>query len=190
MSEPYVCYVSILNPYKGQLEVVKAWHILRSRKVGSERLLLVGPSSSSYGRKVARLIRDLRLTDEVKIVGNVPYDDLPRLYQGAVINLFASTCENCPNILLEALAAGRPVLTSDHQPMPEFAADAALYFDPHCPENLAAQLEVLLGNEELRSNLGRRARNRSLAFQWEDSARRTWLALSDLASLHRVTGGP
>lgn len=181
LPDRYVCYVSILNVYKAQIEVVKAWHLLRSRRQVSEKLLLVGPSKDQYGIQVAQLIEELNLQDEVRIVGNVPYDELPGLYQGAVINLFASSCENCPNILLEALSAGRPVLTSDYQPMPEFAADAALYFDPYSPEKLSAQLERLLEDPALQQSMGRRAAVRSEDFQWEEAARNTWLALSKLA---------
>lgn len=177
----YVCYVSILNVYKAQIEVVKAWHLLRSRRPVEEKLLLVGPSNDQYGTQVATLIEQLGLGNEVRIVGNVTYDDLPGLYQGAVINLFASSCENCPNILLEALSAGRPVLTSDYQPMPEFAADAALYFDPYSPDKLATQLERLLDDPALRERMGQRAAARSAEFRWDDAARSTWLALRDLA---------
>lgn len=181
LPDRYVCYVSILNVYKAQLEVVKAWQLLRSRRPVEEKLLLVGPSNDQYGIKVAALIEELGLQDHVRIVGNVAYEALPGLYQGAVINLFASSCENCPNILLEALSAGRPVLSSDYQPMPEFAADAALYFDPYSPEKLAAQLERLLGDPQLQRAMGARAAERSADFQWEKSARSTWQALRELA---------
>jgi glycosyltransferase involved in cell wall biosynthesis len=181
LPDRYVSYVSILNVYKAQIEVVRAWHLLRSRKQVNEKLLLVGPSNDQYGTQVAKVIEELNLQDEVWIVGNVPYDELPSLYQGAVINLFASSCENCPNILLEALSAGRPVLSSDYQPMPEFAADAALYFDPYSPEKLCAQLERLLDDPALQESMGLRAAVRSESFQWEESARNTWLALRDLA---------
>ena len=181
LPDRYVCYVSILNVYKAQIEVVKAWHLLRSRRQVEEKLLLVGPSNDQYGFQVAELIKQLGLQNEVRIVGNVAYDDLPGLYQGAVINLFASSCENCPNILLEALSAGRPVLSSDYQPMPEFAADAALYFDPYSPKTLAAQLEHLLDDPALQESMGQRAAARSADFQWEESARSTWFALRDLA---------
>ncbi len=181
LPDRYVCYVSILNVYKAQLEVVRAWHLLRSRRAVEEKLLLVGPSNDQYGIQVAALIEELHLQNEVRIVGNVAYEHLPGLYQGAVINLFASSCENCPNILLEALSAGRPVLSSDYQPMPEFAADAALYFDPYSPEKMATQLELLLNDPVLQKDLGQRATARSADFQWEESARSTWLALRDLA---------
>ena len=65
--------------------------------------------------------------------------------------------------------------------MPEFAADAALYFDPYSPEKLAVQLARLLDDPALQKRMGQRATLRSAEFQWEASARNTWFALRDLA---------
>jgi glycosyltransferase involved in cell wall biosynthesis len=178
----YVAYVSILDAYKAQIEVVKAWAVLRQRRQLNEKLLLVGPARGAYAEKVRVLIAELGLNDEVLLLGNVPYDHLPSVYHGAVANVFASSCENCPNILLEALAAGKPVLSSDYQPMPEFAGKAVLYFNPYDPETLAKQLSLLLENPELSGELGRRALERSAEFQWKQAADSTWQALSDLAA--------
>ncbi len=182
LPERYVAYVSIVTVYKAQLEVVRAWALMRKARRSSEKLLFVGPSNHEYEEKVRHLIADLGLQDEVILLGDVPYDALPAVYHAAVANIFASSCENCPNILLEALAAGRPVLCSDYQPMPEFAGDAALYLDPYNPQSLAARLCEVLDDPRLSVELGRRSRERSAEFQWKRSAEATWQALSDLAA--------
>lgn len=179
--EPYVLYVSILNVYKAQLEVIKAWSLLRGRRDTKEKLVLVGPEYAPYSRKVHALISELGLQDEVILAGNVPYNELPAWYQHAKVNLFASSCENCPNILLEALAGGRPILCSDYQPMPEFAGDAVRYFDPYNPEQLADELTQLLDDTELQNDLSARARERAKLFDWQDTATKTWDALAALA---------
>jgi len=177
----YVLYVSILDPYKAQLEVVRAWHGVCYRRSTSEKLLLVGPMDTQYANRVRALIQELKLDDRVVLLGNIPYADLPAVYQHAKVNIFASSCENCPNILLEALAAGRPVLCSDYQPMPEFAGNAVRYFDPYNPEQLAEKLIDLLDDSALRTDLGLRARARSERFHWTDTADKTWNALAALA---------
>jgi glycosyltransferase involved in cell wall biosynthesis len=182
LPERYVAYVSIVTVYKAQLEVVQAWALMRKARRSSEKLLLVGPSNHEYAEKVRAVIAELGLQDHVILLGDVPYDALPAVYQGAVANIFASSCENCPNILLEALAAGTPVLCSDYQPMPEFAGDAALYFDPYNPQSLATLLCQVLDDRRLSMELGRRSRERSAQFQWRQSAEATWQALSDLAA--------
>ena len=66
--------------------------------------------------------------------------------------------------------------------MPEFAGDAALYFDPYNPQSLAARLCEVLDDPGLSVELGRRSRERSAEFQWKRSAEATWQALSDLAA--------
>lgn len=103
------------------------------------------------------------------ITGDVPYEELPVYYQNAKVNLFASSCENCPNILLEAMAGGRPVLCSSYPPMPEFAGDAAVYFNPYNPEHLAELLARFLNDETLRERMGAVALKRSQLYQWGDS---------------------
>lgn len=178
----YVLYVSIQDYYKAQLEVVSAWASLRQRRTTPEKLVLAGPvRSPSYGRKVGELVHSLGLQDEVLLTGDVPYENLPAYYQNAKVNLFASSCENCPNILLEAMAGGRPVLCSNYPPMQEFAGEAAAYFDPYNPGQLADLLARFLDDEPLRARMGTAASQRSQRYQWRDSAHRTWLALAELA---------
>jgi len=176
----YVLYVSILDFYKAQAQVVSAWALLRQRRATREKLVLVGPENPSYARKVRDLILSLGLQDEVRITGNVPYEELPVYYQNAKVNLFASACENCPNILLEAMSGGRPVLCSSYPPMPEFAGDAAVYFDPYNPEQLAELLARFLNDETLRERMGAVALKRSQLYQTRDSAYKTWSALAEL----------
>lgn len=177
----YVLYVSTLDFYKAQLEVVLAWSTLKQRRATHEKLVLVGPENRDYGRRVRELIHSLGLQDDVLITGNVSYESLPAYYQNAKVNLFASSCENCPNILLEAMAAGRPVLCSNRPPMPEFAGDNVAYFDPYNPEQLAGLLTRFLDDAALRGRMGAMALEYSRRYQWSDSARKTWSALAELA---------
>jgi len=181
LPDSYVSYVSILNVYKAQIEVVRAWTLMKQKRQGPEKLLLVGPESRIYADKVRAVINELGMQDEVIILGNVTHDTLPAIYQGAVANIFASSCENCPNILLEALASGKPVLCSDYQPMPEFAGNAALYFDPYKPDELAKLLCLILDDQNLQMEMGEKARAQSVKFHWKRSAGETWKALIKLA---------
>lgn len=180
LPDQYVLYVSILDVYKAQVEVVHAWDQLRRRRASSEKLVLVGPQYGPYARKVKQAIRSLGLEGEVILRGNVPYSELPAYYHNAKVNVFASSCENCPNILLEALASGRPLLSSSYPPMPEFARDAALYFDPYEPRSLADKLVAILDDRGLIDRMGTAARARSLEFSWRVSAAKTWQALRGL----------
>lgn len=177
----YVLYVSILFNYKAQLEVVQAWSKVRQIRSTKEKLVLVGPEYRPYAIKVRKLIDSLGLQDEVIITGPVPYLELPSYYQNAKVNLFASSCENCPNILLEALAAGRPVLCSNYPPMPEFGGAAVEYFDPYKPDELANLLLKYLDDGELCASMGKKAFEHSFKYDWKESAAKTWNALAELA---------
>jgi glycosyltransferase involved in cell wall biosynthesis len=177
----YVLYVSILNVYKAQLELIEAWALLRSTRQTSEKLVLIGPEFGPYADQVRRKIATTGLQDEVLLLGNVPYEQLPAYYQHAKVNIFASSCENCPNILLEALAGGRPMLCSDYQPMPEFGLDAVQYFDPYNPSQLANLLKGMLDDEAALAAWGKKAAQRAQDFQWSDTASKTWSALRRLA---------
>lgn len=175
--EKFVLYVSILDVYKAQVEVVESWAMAKKQVQNGTKLVFIGPEFPSYGKKVRETIERLGLDKEVIVMGNVPYHELPAYYHHALINIFASSCENCPNILLEALAAGRPVLASDRDPMPEFAQESAEYFDPYQPKSLAVLLSRYLQDADLRDRRGQAARVHSENFQWRDTAARTWDAL-------------
>jgi glycosyltransferase involved in cell wall biosynthesis len=182
IADEYVLYVSILDMYKAQLEVIQAWHLLRRQRHTQEKLVLVGPAYPYYAKKVKALIHKLGLEHEVILLGRVPYEELPAYYQHARINLFASSCENCPNILLEALAAGQPVLCSNYPPMPEFAGNAVEYFNPYVPEELTTLLLTCLDNATLRKDLGAKALHQAQEFQWQETANSTWNVLFSLTN--------
>jgi glycosyltransferase involved in cell wall biosynthesis len=177
----YVLYVSILDVYKAQLEVVRAWAAVRARRRTPEKLVLAGPAYPPYGRRVEREIDALGLGDEVVLLGPVPHGQLEALYQNAKLGVFASRCENCPNILLESLAAGRPILCSSDPPMPEFGGDAVEYFDPTQPQQLADLLCEVLDDEARLAGLSARASARAQRYRLRPAMQATWNALVDLA---------
>ncbi|MBI5502667.1 MAG: glycosyltransferase family 4 protein [Deltaproteobacteria bacterium] len=176
----YVLYVSTLEMYKAQVEVVRAFARLRTLRPTPERLVLVGAEYPPYGARVREEIRRAGVGDVVAVRGEVVHDSLPAAYRHAKLVLFASECENCPNILLEAMAAGRPLLCSDRPPMPEFGGDAVEYFDPCSPEDLAARMAELLDRPDRRAELGRLAEERSRRYDWADTVSRTWQAIQAL----------
>jgi glycosyltransferase involved in cell wall biosynthesis len=179
----YLLYVSTFDVYKAQLEVVRGFSLLKARRGGKEKLVLVGSESQnpSYSRKVRSEIMKLKLENDVVIGGLVPYGDLPAVYQNALINIFAAESENCPNILLEAMAAGRPVVSSCLDPMPEFGGDAVVYFDPRVPEDLADKIGGIIDDPSAIDSLGYRATDRARHYDWESAAGTTWQTILNSA---------
>jgi glycosyltransferase involved in cell wall biosynthesis len=182
----YLLYVSIFDVYKSQLEVVRAYHQLKLSRNTPEKLILAGYNDSSCGGEVRQEISRLGLVDSVILSGNIPYLELPAVYQYAKINIFASTCENCPNILLEAMGAGRPTLVSEYQPMPEFGGDAVTYFDPKSPMDLAEKLAAIIDCPDTLDAMAVNARNQSLLFDWKKTAVLTWDAIGKLRNTSKL----
>lgn len=176
----YLLYVSRFDVYKHQMEVVQAYTKLPTDLRNRYKLLLVGEIDSIFSEKVKLFIDNKKLQNSILILGGIPYDVLPNLYHYAKINIFASSCENCPNILLEALGAGKPVLSSSVMPMPEFGVGAVEYFNPIDPEDLAGKLIMVLRDEARMKSLGSMAHYRSLDFEWSVTSLKTWASMMSL----------
>lgn len=170
----YLLYVSRFDVYKHQFEVASGFAALPSDLARRYKLLLIGELDDSQVRQVTDLAKREKLESQILIVGPIPYSDLPSVYHHATVNLFASSCENCPNILLEALGAGRPVLSSNVMPMPEFGVDAVGYFSPNDPNSIRDALARVLQDEKFRNELAAAAARRSADFDWANTSRTTW----------------
>ena len=176
----YYLYVSFIDFYKSQIEVVRAFAALRSEGLAQGNLVLAGASYAPYLAVLHAEIARLKLENAVLLSGNLPHDELPALYQNARLNLFASRTENCPNILMEMMAAGRPALVSIAGPMPEFAGKTVYYFDPADPESLANCWRQALLNKLEADSLARRAKERVLGCTWEAASRKTWQTILEI----------
>jgi glycosyltransferase involved in cell wall biosynthesis len=178
-------YVSIIDVYKHQWKVVEAVAQLRKEGFPIE-LELVG---SAYPPALRRLQKAIALTDPqgtfIHYRGALAYKDLPKSYHGADAFIFASSCENMPNILLEAMAAGLPIACSQRGPMPEVLGGAGVYFDPEKPEDIAQVLRVLLLDEKKREQVAFDAYQTALAFTWERCSRETLGFIAKVASASR-----
>lgn len=141
---PYLLYVSTFFTYKHQLEVVQAFYAYLKQNPRPLKLVFVGSNQNRYAEKVKQLIKKLNLEDQIVMMGNVSHETLPALMKNSEANIFASSCENCPIILLEYMAAQRPVLCSDLEPMKEFGKNMVTYFSPYNPDELTTQLIKVL----------------------------------------------
>jgi len=166
--------------YKAHVEVVRAYYLLCQQRHTKEKLLLVGPEYAPYAKLLRREIQRLGLESKVIITGCIPHTDMPSVYHHAKAHIFASCCENCPNIVLESLGSGRPLFLSNRPPMPEVGVGSAVYFDPYKPQELADLLSRYLDDEPWMKEMGRRAFERSLRYSWETTARKIFQAFEDL----------
>jgi glycosyltransferase involved in cell wall biosynthesis len=176
----YLLYVSPIDVFKAQVEVVQAYHLLCQKRQTREKLILLGPDHTAYATRVSEEIERLGLKDRVIMTGTVPYADMPAVYHYSKAHIFASMCENCPNVVIESLGSGRPLFLSDRAPMPELAGDAAVYFDPEKPQELAGVLLKHLDDEQWIVQMGRKAHERSLCYSWQVTAKKTFQSMLEL----------
>lgn len=163
-------YVSALYPYKHHVEVARAARRLRLDGL-PVTVDLVGPAGAAALSALAS-----ELGPWARWRGAVPHAALPEVYRGADAFVFASSCENLPNILLEAMAAGLPIACSGRGPMPEALGDGGIYFDPYDEEDAAAAMKALFLDAGLRARAAAAAFRRARRHSWRVCAQRTlWM---------------
>lgn len=177
-----VLYVSIVDAYKHQWQVAIA--VAKLRSTGIPIILeLIGPPS----RGISLLKRTMNDLDPegvfIKYRGAVPYEKLNEFYNNADIGVFASSCENMPNILLEGMAAGLPIACSSRGPMPEVLGDAGVFFDPENAEDIASALLKLINSSDLRTQLAHSAFDRAKQYSWKKCADETFNFLAEITQL-------
>lgn len=174
-------YVSILMPYKHQLRVAYAASQLRDEGLPIE-MRFIGASWGGYGRHFRALLDRLDPKREFLLwSGAEPFEALHDFYQNADVFVFASSCENLPNILIEAMAAGLPIASSDRGPMPEVLGEAGVYFDPEVPASIADALRKLALDAPDRENLAELAWFKAQDYSWERCANDTFAFIAQVA---------
>jgi glycosyltransferase involved in cell wall biosynthesis len=171
LPDSFILSVGTLEPRKNLTSLLEAYRALKNE--GSDcKLVIVGKKGWLYEGFFVRL-RELGLEQDVVFPGFVPDDDLPALYSAAHLLAFPSLYEGFGFPVLEAMACGVPVVTSNTSSLPEVAGEAALLVDPKSVEELAAAMRRLLDDTALRAEMRARGLKRASRFTWEETARRT-----------------
>jgi glycosyltransferase involved in cell wall biosynthesis len=165
----YVLAVGTLEPRKNLPRLISAWTRVDDGIRGDAVLALVGPRGWDDDATLA----SARAAGSVRLLGHVPDDDLPALYAGSACFAYPSLYEGFGLPVLEAMAAGSPVVTSSISSLPEVAGDAALLVDPRDEPAITRALERLLADPVLAQELCARGRARAAMFSWERFATET-----------------
>jgi glycosyltransferase involved in cell wall biosynthesis len=173
--EKIVLSVGAIQKRKNIARLVEAFETLDPEW----KLVLAG--SAGYGAEeiMARIERSPARA-RISVTGYVSPQQLAAAYRRASIFAFPSLDEGFGMPILEAMAAGTPVIASTSSALPEVARDAAVLVAPEDTHPLAAALHDLTGNEELRRDLARRGIDRARSFTWAKAVRETWQVYQDL----------
>jgi glycosyltransferase involved in cell wall biosynthesis len=164
----YVLCVGSLEPRKNLPRLLEAWRLVQPKLDGIS-LVLVGAKSHVF--------REAGLSappPAVHLAGYLHDDSLAAVYGGADVFVYPSIYEGFGLPVLEAMASGVPVITSNITSLPEVAGEAAVTVDPMAIEAIAAAIERVALDGALRDELIVRGKERVKQFTWEKSARQTW----------------
>jgi glycosyltransferase involved in cell wall biosynthesis len=173
--EKVVLNVGAIQARKNIARLVEAFETLDS----AWRLVLAG--SFGYGSEAIReRIERSPARDRIAVLGYITPGQLAAWYARASIFAFPSLDEGFGMPLLEAMAAGAPIVTSAASALPEVAGDAALLVDPRDTQALAGALKRLAEDRELGLELVGRGKARVREFSWEKAVRQTWAVYQDV----------
>ncbi|NIM91040.1 MAG: glycosyltransferase [Candidatus Aminicenantes bacterium] len=167
----FIFFVGAMEPRKNLLRLIEALKITHEKHQKTP-LVIVGREGLDY-RNLEKKISQLKLQDWVRMMGYLPDEEVKIFYRLASVFAFPSLCEGFGLPVIEAMARGLPVATSKTSALPEVGQDAALYFHPEDPEDIADKLIQALEDEELRQTLKERGKKRALDFDWHTTAAET-----------------
>jgi glycosyltransferase involved in cell wall biosynthesis len=173
--EPIVLHVGAIQTRKNISRLVTAFAALPKEW----KLVLAG----SYGYGAEGILEEIQRSachDRILVLGYIEDYELERWYERAAIFAFPSLDEGFGMPVLEAMARGVPVLTSNRSALPEVSGDAALLVDPTDVEAIRTALVSLAADEGLRARLGQQGTLRAASFSWEAAVSRTWSAYCEL----------
>ena len=167
---PYVFALSTLEPRKNYPRLIRAFHAARRDSDLPHRLVIGGKKGWLFD-EIFATVRELGMENEVHFPGFVDDADLPALYSGAEFFAYPSLYEGFGLPVIEALACGTPVLTSDNSCLPEAGGDGAIYVDAESVESIADGLTRLATQPELRARLAAAGEVHARFFTWSRSLR-------------------
>jgi len=165
---PYIFHVSAYQPKKNILRILQAFSIAKRIYNIPEKLVIGGKQPP----KILRYTKNLGITDEIRFIGFIPEKDLPILYSGAKFFVFPSLHESFGLPILEAMASGTPVITSNVFSLRELGDRVALLVNPDNINEIAEAIYILSTDNILRKRLRSKGLKKSRNFTWEATAKK------------------
>ena len=170
----FVLYVGLIEPRKNLSSLIKAYSNLKmSSDIHQDIHLVIAGRWGWESEELIVLISELNINEKIHFPGYIEPEDLPFLYNMAQVFVYPSFYEGFGLPVLESMACGTPVITSNVSSMPEFVGDSGLLIDPNDISTIQNALRDLLLNDRLRLELSGQALKRSKEFTWKETARKT-----------------
>ncbi|MFZ3073452.1 MAG: glycosyltransferase family 1 protein [Thermodesulfobacteriota bacterium] len=171
LPERFIFYPASSLPHKNHKRLLDALKILKD--AGEDvKLLLTGARDYGCG-EIEKKIKELGLEKDVIFLGWLPCEDIPAIYSASEALVYPSLHEGFGMPIVEAMAAGTPVVCSGIEPLGEVASDAALFVDPYDPKKIADAVMTVLNHGAARENLIKKGLKRAKEFTWKKTAENT-----------------
>ncbi|MEH2246194.1 glycosyltransferase [Nostoc sp.] len=171
--EPYILFIGGFDPRKNMNAALEAFAYLRKenyQEFGNYKFYVVCNYSNEDKQNYENLADRLGVTDKLVLTGYVEDEDLVTLYRGASVFFFPSRYEGFGLPVLEALACGLPIVTTEVSSIPEIVGDLAYYCSPDNPKNMAFVLKKALQDSKYNENRKEKFIKRAKEFTWQKTA--------------------
>ncbi len=168
---PYFLYIGRQDPHKNVNRLITSFSNLP--KSWEYELWIVGPTDSRYTPTLKKQADELGLGHKIKFLGYLPDEELAKLMNSAVALVFPSLWEGFGLPVLEAMACGTPVITSNLSSLPEVTGDAALLVNPYNIEEMTEAMRNIAQDSQLRSHLHSLSLQRASQFSWAKTGQKT-----------------
>jgi glycosyltransferase involved in cell wall biosynthesis len=161
----YYLYIGRHDPHKNLHRLIAAFAAIPNCK--DYELWLAGSTDARYTPALRELAEELGISDRVKFLDYVSYNQLPKIINNAIALVFPSLWEGFGFPILEAMACGTPVITSNLSSLPEVAGDAAILINPYNSSEITEAMQTIATDRELRDRLSAQSITRANQFSWE-----------------------
>lgn len=170
LASPFILYLGTIEPRKNIKGLIQAFNILKAKAEFSDLRLVLAGAPGWKNRAILREWRFSPYQHDIIFLGYISKKEKEILYSSAAVFVYPSFYEGFGFPPLEALTYGLPVVCSNVSSLPEVVGEAAILINPAQPLEIAASVEEILKNEELRAYLKNQAAARAAKFSWDKAA--------------------
>ncbi len=178
----YFLYLGRQDPYKNLHRLLEAFAALVKRQNSDRKeceLWFAGPTDKRFTPGLQTHIKELGISKQVKFLDYVAYSELPKIISNALALVFPSLWEGFGFPVLEAMACGTPVITSNLSSLPEIALDAAILINPYKTAEITVAMQQILDDDGIKEQLSIRGLERAKQFSWEKTGLSTFEVIKD-----------
>jgi len=176
IDKPFLMFTGIIEPRKNLENILMAF----SKSGCDDMLFVIAGKEGWMCESVFEIIQESGLNDRVIITGEISPSVLRVLYSSCIALIFATLYEGFGLPVLEAMACGAPVVTSNRSALPEVAGDAALFVDPENVEEISDAMKRIIDDQGLRNELSQKGFDNIKRFSWKKCAEETSLIYHSL----------